>query len=383
MCTFKLGKDLVPTNIPFLRYFGDTIKLLRFVAITPYTGNRSVNIRSVKMKGFTMFGKRAAVVWDIEDVTPSISSTFVKGLRGAIRKEGTISLARVYGNFGKKRLSQAAEELHRESFEMIHLPESVEERFPTILTARTIDMLNRHPQIDELILISGRGSLSPLVRQVREFDVDTMVICDARKVDEQLLLLSDSYCDFRDLTIVPMEEEEEGAEGESLDIDQSLILLQEAVAYITQNGGKATSDLVRVRLKLMNEHFDEALFGFSSWNGYLTEAQKRGTIHARFKDNDLILTTPVSATPEVIRTFLKALGEASKIRTSEGRKAKLPDIGGKLKEAGFDYHRHGYSKLKKLADGAAKRGLVLVSLNESNYFLDLTKKGSDLLEELQ
>lgn len=330
-----------------------------------------------------MFGMNVAVVWDMGDVTPSINSTFVKGLRSAIRREGKISLAKVYGDFGKQRFSQAAQELHRESFEMIHIPDSEEESFAAILTARTLDMLHRHPQIDQLVLISGRSTLAPLIRQAREVDVDTLVICDARKTDEALLLLADFYCDFRDLTIVPMEEENADEAEESIDIDQSLILLQEAVSYLNENGHRATSDLVRVRLRLMNEQFDESQLGFSSWNGYLTEAQKRGAIHARFKDNELILTSPVSAIPEIIQAFITALDASSKIRTSEGRKAKLPDIGEKLKEKGMDYRTHGYSNLKKLADGAAKRGLVLVSLNESNYFLDLTRKGSELLETIR
>lgn len=323
--------------------------------------------------------KAAAIIWDIEDVTPSISSTFVKGLRDYVLADGRISLARVYGDFSGSRLSAAAAELHGESFEMVHLPAECGEDFASILTARTLDAVAGHPHIGRLLLISGRGSLSPLVRQARTFDLETMVICDARKADERLLLLADSFCDFRDLTIVPMEEESPGPEEPHISVDLAMVLLQEAVAAIADSGKPATSDLVRVRLKLINESFDVKRLGFSSWNGFLTEAQNRGQIHARFKNNDIVLTSAERKVPDIIISFLKALESSSKIRTSEGRKAKLPDIGARLKEWNVDYREHGYSRLKKVADAAAKRGLVLVSLNESNYFLDMTRKGSELI----
>ncbi len=327
--------------------------------------------------------KRAvAIIWDIEDVTPSISSTFVKGLRDFVRQDGRISLARVYGNFSSSRLAPAAAELHSESFEMVHIPGEHSGETASIISARTLETLGGHPHIDKLLLISGRASLAPLVRQARSFDLETMVICDARKADERLLLLADSFCDFRDLTIVPMEEEVRESGEISISRELAMLLLQEAIGFITENGGLATSDVVKARLKLINEGFDEKQLGFASWNGFLTEAQKGGHIHARFRNNDLILTTPEKVVPDIILTFLKALEGSSKIRTSEGRKAKLPDIGSLLKEWKINYREHGYSQLKKLADAAAKRGLVLVSLNESNYFLDLTRKGSDLLDGL-
>jgi hypothetical protein len=332
-----------------------------------------------------MKSRAVAVIWDIEDVTPSISSTFVKGLRDFIGLDGRLSIARVYGDFSKKRFAAAAPELHRESFEMVHLPEEKGDDTAVIISARTMDALSRHSHIDRLILISGRGELRPLLRQVRAMDLETMVVCDARRADERLLRMADSFCDFRDLTIVPMEEERStGAgtgtdEAEKISFDYSLVLLQEAVAWIADSGESPTSDMVKVRLKLMNEGFDERLLGFDSWNGYLTEAQKRGAVHARFRNNELILTTAEKEVPELIVAFLKALERCSTIHTSEGMKARLPDIGKALEEAGVDYRSYGYSRLKKLADAAAKRGLVLVSLKESSYFLDLTRKGSDLL----
>ncbi|ADK82439.1 NYN domain-containing protein [Sediminispirochaeta smaragdinae] len=326
--------------------------------------------------------KAVAIIWDLEDVTPSISSTFVKGLLDYVHSYGRISIARVYGDFAKNRFARAAAELHRESFEMIHIPDSAKEEYPDTITGGVIALLALHPHIDQLLLISGRKSFAPLLRQLRTLDLETMVFCDARKADEQLLLLADDFGDFRDLTIVPMDEEESSKDSRpTISMDQSIILLQEAISFIAESGQRPTSDLVRARLKLMNEGFAEKALGFESWNGFLTEAQKRKAIHARFKDNDLILTTPRSPVPEIILSFLKALESSSKIRTSEGRKAKLPDIGKQLSQWGLDYRSHGYSTLKKVADAAAKRGLVLVTLDESNYFLDLTLKGNELLTD--
>lgn len=322
----------------------------------------------------------STIIWDIEDVSPSISSTFVTGLKNYAKQAGRVSTAKVFGNFSKKRYASSANELHRESFEMIHIPETSEQEISMLICAKTMALLYSHPHISHLILISGREELSPLLRQIRELDIRTTVVCDSRKADERLLLLADSFCDFRDLTIVPMEEEAEstGQTG-ALDFERSLPLLQEAVSDIQEKGIPASGELVRARLKLINERFDEQELGFDSWNGYLGEAQKRGAIHARFKDNELILSSSKKPSPEIIIAFLQAVESSSKILTSEGRRAKLPDIAANLEKQGIDFRAHGYSKLKKVADAAAKRGLVLVSLHESNYFLDLTAKANSLL----
>ena len=331
-----------------------------------------------------------AIVWDIENVTPSINSTFMKGLLEYANTIGRVTAAWVYGDWARDGLESTAHQLFEDSFEMMHIPRSHRERIDVILGTHILDLLNRAPHIHKLLLVSGAAQLAPALREIRSHDVETTIICDSKNADEVLLGLADNFKDFRDLTIAPLEEDIQSAEKPTLSVEESFNLLREAILYIENEERNPTPEAVYVRLRLMNERFDEKRLGFDSWRSYLAEAERRDIVHTRFKERNLVLNlTPHArvpaeqALPTILAAFLKAVREAAeKTITSEGKKAKLQDVGTRLLKADLDYHQHGYSKLKKVADAAAKRGLVIVSLKGSDYLLDLTKKGREYLEAL-
>lgn len=329
-----------------------------------------------------------AIVWNIFDVTPSINSTFVKGLSQYARSIGKISVQRVYGDWTQPVSATTTQELHDAGFEMVHIPVAAKDELTLILGTWLIDLINRNPHLDRIMLVSGDAGLEPVLQQIHGHGVQTTVICDARHADEQVLVMAEEFKDFRDLTLAPLEEQDEPAKQPSLSLEESFILLQEAVAYIENEEGRPSLSAVHARLKLMNEGFDENSLGFQSWNAYLAEAEKRKIVKTRFKEGRVVISIPGSSPqekekllPTIVSLFLEALKTASeKTITSEGKKAKLSAINRALKESGIDYREHGYSSLKKVADAAAKRGLVFVSLKGSDYLLDLTKRGSQHLQ---
>ncbi|MCF7948089.1 MAG: NYN domain-containing protein [Spirochaetaceae bacterium] len=331
-----------------------------------------------------------AIVWDIENVTPSINSTFMKGLLEYAHTIGRVTAAWVYGDWAREGLESTAHQLFEDSFEMIHIPRTHREHIDVILGSHILYLLNRAPHIHKLLLVSGAAQLAPALREIRSHDVETTIICDSKNADEDLLILADNFKDFRDLTIAPLEEDIQSTEKPTLSVEESFNLLREAILYIENEERNPTPEAVYVRLRLMNERFDEKRLGFDSWRSYLAEAERRDIVHTRFKERNLVLNlTPHArvpaeqALPTILAAFLKAVREAAeKTITSEGKKAKLQDVGTRLLKADLDYHQHGYSKLKKVADAAAKRGLVIVSLKGSDYLLDLTKKGREYLEAL-
>lgn len=345
-----------------------------------------------------------AIVWNIEDVTPSINSTFLKGLMDYARSIGRISTARVYGDWSRPISGHTADELAEAGFEMINIPAGRKDRLSLILGSGLIDLINRDRHINRLLLISGDPSLKTVLQQIRTHNLQTTVICDARHTDEELLLMADDFRDFRDLTMAPLDEAssaqasssaELSAERSSADaarpdtspavgLEESFLLLQESLVYIENAGGTPDHSTLKVRLKLMNECFDEQKLGFASWQDYLAAAESRKLVKTRFRDGRVVLSLGGQAAreggtllPTVIRAFLETLKQAAeKTITSEGKKAKLSDIRRRMKDTGIDYRAHGYSSLKKVADAAAKRGLVFVSLKGGDYLLDLTKRGS-------
>ncbi len=331
-----------------------------------------------------------AIVWDIENVTPSINSTFMKGLLEYANAIGRVSTARVYGDWSREGRESTARQLFEDSFEMTHVPRTHREQTDIILGTQVLNMLNSSPHIRKLLLVSGSAELIPVLQEIREHEVETTIICDSKNADENLLNLADCFKDFRDLTIAPLEDDIQTDEKPTLGLDESFNLLREAILYLENESKIPTPESVYVRLRLMNERFDEKRLGFDSWRSYLAEAERRDMVHTRFKERNLVLNlTPQAqvaneqALPTILAAFIKALREAAeKTITSEGKKAKLQDIGTRLKQTGIDFRQHGYSKLKKVADAAAKRGLVIVSLKGSDYLLDLTKRGREYYEAL-
>jgi len=325
-----------------------------------------------------------ALVWNIGDVTPSINSTFVKGLIDFARSVGRISAARVYGDWSRPISGTTADELTEAGFEMVNIPASRKEEINLIMGSWLVDLINRDRPIDRLFLVSGDPALKTVLRQIRSHNVETTIICDARHTDEQLLLMAEDFRDFRDLTLAPLDEPTGNAAPPSISLEESFILLQEAVEYIENAGGSPDHASLKVRLKLMNECFNEQNLGFNSWQDYLAEAESLKLVKTRFREGRVILSLAGQAArdrgkllPTVIMAFLETLKQAAeKTITSEGKKAKLSDIRRRMKEQGVDYRAHGYSSLKKVADAAAKRGLVFVSLKGGDYLLDLTKRGS-------
>ena len=331
-----------------------------------------------------------AIVWDIENVTPSINSTFMKGLLEYAKTIGRVSITRVYGDWSREGRESTARQLFEDSFEMTHIPRAHREQTDIILGTQVLNMLSSSPHIRKLLLVSGSAELAPVLQEIREHEVETTIICDSKNADENLLILADRFKDFRDLTIAPLEDDIQSTENPSLGLEESFNLLREAILYLENESKTPTPESVYVRLRLMNERFDEKRLGFDSWRSYLAEAERRDMVHTRFKERNLVLNlTPQAqvpneqALPTILAAFIKALREAAeKTITSEGKKAKLQDIGTRLKKSGIDFRQHGYSRLKKVADAAAKRGLVIVSLKGGDYLLDLTKRGREYYEAL-
>lgn len=322
-----------------------------------------------------------ALVWDIENVSPSIHSTFVRGMLGHLRSRGRLAAARVYGDWSRESLAAAARQLHEESFDLIHLPKEADGQREFIIAGQTVELTSIYPHISKLVLLSGDASYVRMIKDIAAHNVDTLVICDAKNAEEELLLCADEYKDFRDLTVVPMEETPREEGEPRISIEESFVLLREAIVHIETRGKIPTPENVRIRLRLMNEHFSEGYLGFDSWHSYLVEAERRGVVYIRFREQHLTVSVQKQKEedsahgPTIIKEFLDALKAAEKTHTSEGSKAKLSDIGRRLEERGVDYRAHGYSSLKKTADAAAKRGLVEISLKESSYLLRATKRG--------
>ena len=101
------------------------------------------------------------------------------------------------------------------------------------------------------------------------------MICDAKNADEELLLTSDEFDDFRDYTVLPVEDPFCAGEAK-IDLDESFILLREALNYSEDQEKLPTVDRLKIRLKLINEQFDEAALGFTKGGEECLEEYRTG-----------------------------------------------------------------------------------------------------------
>jgi uncharacterized LabA/DUF88 family protein len=329
-----------------------------------------------------------AILWDIENVTPSTNSPFVKGLLEYAREIGRISVARAYGDWTRPGIKNTAKELAEESFEMLHIPRSRKNSSDIALGTQAMELIYQFPHLRKLVLVTGDADFRPVLQAVRKHDIESIIICDAKSASEDLLLMADEYKDFRDLTEAPVSSEQDESGPSTISLEESFSLLQEAIAYMKNKGRTPSLGAVKIRLKLLNESFDEQKLGFKSWKAYVLEAEKRNYVRTEVKNQDLILSVPTQAKqskgrdlPKIIYEFLKALGdEVSKSKGNKEPRVNLSAIGHLLRQRKIDYRQHGYSKLKKLADAAEKRGLVNTTVEGSDYLLEPTEMGSEYLK---
>ncbi len=327
-----------------------------------------------------------AILWDIENVTPSTDSLFVRGLLDYAADLGTLSIARAYGDWTRSGIRYTAEVLADNSFEMIHIPKSKKNSADMTLSTQAVELIHQFPHIGKLVLVTGDADFRPLLQSIRKQNIESIVICDAKSASEDLLLLADHYRDFREL--IPDSEdleEDTGSKSSKITYKESLSLLREAVDYMVKNKRTPSLGAVKVRMKLLNESFSEEKLGFKSWKAFVLKAKEDGAIKTSVKNNDLILDVPSSESsnsdngsglPDIIQSFLDGLNDvAGGIKKSTTKWVPLATVGNYLHEKKIDYKAHGYGRFKKLAEAVEKRGLIEHSSKDSSYYVRLTSDG--------
>jgi len=325
-----------------------------------------------------------AILWDIENVTPSTDSLFVRGLIDYATDLGRISIARAYGDWTRSGIRHTAELLADNSFEMIHVPKSKKNSADVTLSTQAVELVFQYRHIRKLVLVTGDADFRPLLQSIRKQNIESIVICDAKSASEDLLLLADDYKDFRD--IIPdsedLEADEAPARTSKITYQEAVGLLREAVGFMERNDRTPSLGAVKVRMKLLNESFDEEKLGFRSWKAFVLKAKADGAVETSVKNNDLILNLADNRDqlPEVIAELLKGINSGLR---DQGRSPTdslpLATVNNYLREHGVDYKKHGYNRFKKLAEAIEKRGLIEHSMKDDQFRVCLTKEGASSL----
>lgn len=304
-----------------------------------------------------------AVLWDIENVTPSSDSLFIEGLLNLIEENGNLASATAFGDWTRRTIQRLARQLAEKGFELIHVPfpKSKKNSADVSLITYATQMVFQYPHIERFIIVTGDIDFRPLLFTLRKHGKQIWIVCDSKNASEDLLTISDKYFDYRNL--IPDDDLEEDEEDQNvISRDEAFNLLVEAIDIMERDNKKPTLGSVKVKMKLLNASFDEERLGYKKWKDFIQDAARHNYIGLNETDNMIVLTKAGAAkenrekedSPGIFIQLIEAIKELD----GKNDWVDFSQVSNKLKEKKADIRRHGYNKLKKLILDAEKRGLV-------------------------
>ncbi len=306
-----------------------------------------------------------AILWDIENVTPPLGMHYVQMIKDSISEEGNINYAMAFGNWNEKNITEIAKELADNSFELLHIPPSGKDSSDMAMVARGVELIFQYPHIEKFVLITGDADFRPLLQSLRKYGKRTLVICDVtRNASEDLLRMADDFKDYRDIidaTDSADDNEEDTLNSKKLSKEQSFELLEDAVAAMIKEGKEPFLGAVKIRMKLLNSHFNEKQLGYRTWKAFINAAIKVTSI--KFSEEE---HNKLQLKSQTHKGLPKEFTELLSLLQSEEWKP-FADVAKNI-----DYKKYGYTRFKKLAHDAEKRGLV--ALKNKGLIWHLKKK---------
>lgn len=263
-----------------------------------------------------------AILWDVENITPSSKSLFIEGFLEYVEQFGRITIAQAYADWNKPSVKKISDPLSKNRFELIHVPTAGKNSADFSLVSLGIEMAFKYPNIDSFILVSGDSDFRPLVRSLVRNGKQVHIVCDTKVASEALLVLADSFVDYRELIpggeeiideeiikqtpheVIQDTIEEKMKEPQIKDeaIDDSKLkenaysLLAEAVDLLSKEEKEANLSISKVKFQMLNPNFDQKKLGFKKWSNFVDSAVKAGFVNIERKGSETILISKSSKT---------------------------------------------------------------------------------------
>ncbi len=313
--------------------------------------------------------QQMAVLWDIENVTPKSGSSFIQDLFEFLEQDDCkISSSICFGDWTRSNLKRVSMTLFEKNFELIHVPRARKNSADISLITHATEMIFLYPHLHRFVLITGDADFRPLLQTLRKHGKETWVICDAGNASEDLLALADRYFDYRSIGADYSDEPEVATPSEiasSVTKENAFQLFQEAVNMMLLQKKTPSLGSVKVKMKLLNENFNERTYGYSGWKEFAIDAMTKTqvTLDPDNKNNLLIKSSPKDpGLPEVFQKLLNTLPENGDWITFSRSSQILNTNRVNIKE-------FGYNRFKSLIIDAEKRNLVETKYEDMTWFM--------------
>jgi len=221
--------------------------------------------------------------------------------------KGSIVVKKAYCDWDRYKAFKAP--MHEASFELIEIPhvrQSGKNSADIRMVVDALDLCYTKAHVETFVIISGDSDFSPLVSKLRENDKVVIGVGVKNSTSDLLIANCDEFIFYDDLvreTKRPAArksaakaaagagksrprtaEADEGAPAKKTDNERrqgALDLIVETVeALIAERGEeeKIWGSMVKQALKRRKPGFNEAFYGYRSFNGMLEEAQRDGAL---------------------------------------------------------------------------------------------------------
>ncbi len=321
--------------------------------------------------------QQLAVLWDIENVTPQSNSSFLQDLFDFLERDDCkISSSLCFGDWTRFNLKRISTTLFEKNFELIHVPQARKNSADISLITHATEMIFIYPHLHRFVLITGDADFRPLLQTLRKHGKETWVICDAGNASEDLLALADRYFDYRSIgadisDVSDVSDSDTASQGEiasAVTKENAFQLFQEAVVLMLKQKKTPSLGSVKVKMKLLNENFDERTYGYSGWKEFAMDAMRKTqvTLDPENKNNLLLKDNAIEESlPEIFRLLLKTLPKSGDWITFS-RSSQL------LNTQQVNIKQYGYNRFKSLIIDAEKRNLVETKYEDMTWFVRRT-----------
>lgn len=328
--------------------------------------------------------KNIAILWDIENVTPSSSNNlFTQGLFDYAESLGRIAVAYAYADWSKPGFRGLGPTLSSHNCTMVHIPYKRTRKNKNgsdmQLVSDTMDLLHHYDHISTFLLITGDSDFRPLLRSLRKSGKEVHIVCDFKTAAQDLLDQADSFKDYRELIPDNDSDDERDDKPEKRNSEMSdskdywFERLAEAASLLQKEEKTCNMGTAKIKLKMLNRGFDEKKLGYKQWSAFIAAAVKAGFISLNESDRDTEIIPGKGYRQDrgslqlAFKKLLEILSELDGKKPGEFHPYSV--VSSKLKGSGFEMEDLGFSKFKLFASSAEARGLVETKVEEFSSYI--------------